>query len=219
MLPDYYALLGLSRCATEDDIRRARRKLLKRYHPDARGGSTSSAREILVAADVLLDSATRAEYEADFFGAALPHVPLADAPRDLTCTACGHASRQTTRHWCAWCGAGIGATPRPVQRVPLPVEMAGRRALVDAVAGAMAGALVGLIGILAVDTRWDVPDGSYARAWLFAVLIGALAGWRFGGRIWHALGQHLAPQRTRSTRARRALVRAAARRRASGPSS
>lgn len=50
---DYYAILGVSPQADRAAIRRAYRKLARRYHPDAGAGS-SPERELLRAFDELL---------------------------------------------------------------------------------------------------------------------------------------------------------------------
>ena len=39
---DLYKLLGVPREATQDDIRKAHRKLVRKYHPDANPGDHSS---------------------------------------------------------------------------------------------------------------------------------------------------------------------------------
>jgi curved DNA-binding protein CbpA len=59
---DYYALLGLTRDATDEDIRRAWRKLALEHHPD-RGGRDEQFRAISIAYDVLSDPKLRAEYD------------------------------------------------------------------------------------------------------------------------------------------------------------
>ena len=70
---DLYAVLGVPSDASLGDIRVARTRLLKRYHPDKGGDSdsdadreywTSAAAEINAAWDVLKDARKRAEYDA-----------------------------------------------------------------------------------------------------------------------------------------------------------
>ncbi|MDQ4097986.1 MAG: molecular chaperone DnaJ [Actinomycetota bacterium] len=60
---DYYKALGVPQTATENDIRRAYRKLAKQHHPDAHPGSEERFKEISVAYDVLSDAAKRKEYD------------------------------------------------------------------------------------------------------------------------------------------------------------
>lgn len=66
---DYYTLLGVSRTATQEEIKKAYRKLALEHHPD-RAGSASEARfkEINEAYQVLSDAKKRANY--DQFGSA-----------------------------------------------------------------------------------------------------------------------------------------------------
>lgn len=59
---DYYKTLGVSKNASQDEIKKAYRKLASKHHPD-RGGDTKKFQEIQVAYDVLSDDQKRAEYD------------------------------------------------------------------------------------------------------------------------------------------------------------
>lgn len=62
---DYYKILGLSRDASQDEIKRAYRKLARKYHPDVSKESDAEARfkEVNEANEVLKDPQKRAAYD------------------------------------------------------------------------------------------------------------------------------------------------------------
>ncbi|MEV8636081.1 molecular chaperone DnaJ [Streptosporangium sp. NPDC051023] len=63
---DYYAVLGVPKTATAEEIKKAYRKLARQYHPDANQGSTETEakfKEVSEAYDVLSDTKRRKEYD------------------------------------------------------------------------------------------------------------------------------------------------------------
>jgi curved DNA-binding protein len=58
----YYDILGVSREASADEIKKAFRKLAVKYHPDA-GGDESKFKEISEAYDTLSDDKKRKQYD------------------------------------------------------------------------------------------------------------------------------------------------------------
>jgi curved DNA-binding protein len=63
---DYYAALGVARDASDDDLRKAYRKLARKYHPDVskEADAESKMRDVNEANDVLHDKEKRAAYDA-----------------------------------------------------------------------------------------------------------------------------------------------------------
>lgn len=62
---DYYEVLGLTKSASEDDIKKAYRKLAKKYHPDVNKAADAEAKfkEINEAYEVLSDPQKKATYD------------------------------------------------------------------------------------------------------------------------------------------------------------
>lgn len=63
---DYYEILGVSKSASEADIKKAYRKLAKQYHPDTNPGDSVSEhkfKEATEAYEVLSDSGKKAKYD------------------------------------------------------------------------------------------------------------------------------------------------------------
>jgi len=63
MAKDYYTVLGVSKSASKDDIKKAFRKLAHKYHPDKKTGDESKFKEVNEAYSVLSDDKKRAEYD------------------------------------------------------------------------------------------------------------------------------------------------------------
>ncbi|MBI4160497.1 MAG: DnaJ domain-containing protein, partial [Candidatus Yanofskybacteria bacterium] len=65
---DFYTTLGVPKSASQEDIKKAYRKLAHQYHPDKQGGDEKKFKEINEAYQVLSDPNKRSQY--DQFGSA-----------------------------------------------------------------------------------------------------------------------------------------------------
>lgn len=63
MAKDYYQILGVTKDASDDDVKKAFRKLAQKYHPDKKGGDEAKFKEVSEAYAVLSDKKRRAEYD------------------------------------------------------------------------------------------------------------------------------------------------------------
>ncbi|KKW37233.1 MAG: Chaperone protein DnaJ [Candidatus Adlerbacteria bacterium GW2011_GWB1_54_7] len=61
---DYYELLGVTKTATKDDIKKAFHKLAHKFHPDKKEGDADRFKEVSEAYSVLSDDKKRAEYDS-----------------------------------------------------------------------------------------------------------------------------------------------------------
>src|SRR4029079_8908408 len=63
--PDYYKTLGVDKKASQDDIKKAYRKLARQYHPDTNkdAGAEERFKEVSEAYDVLSDPEKRKKYD------------------------------------------------------------------------------------------------------------------------------------------------------------
>jgi molecular chaperone DnaJ len=85
-MADYYDILGVAREASDDDIKKAYRKLAMQYHPDRNNGAKEAEerfKTVTEAYDVLRDPQKRAAYdrygEGGLRGGGMPHVDLSEA--------------------------------------------------------------------------------------------------------------------------------------------
>ncbi len=71
MSKDYYKILGVDRNASQDEIKKAFRKLAHQYHPDKTGGDEQKFKEVNEAYQVLGDAKKRQQY--DQYGSAFEY--------------------------------------------------------------------------------------------------------------------------------------------------
>lgn len=66
---DYYKILGVSKIATTEEIKKAYRELAKKWHPDKNNGiETEMFKNITEAYNILSDERKKEEYDNEFEG-------------------------------------------------------------------------------------------------------------------------------------------------------
>src|SRR5215475_7908847 len=60
---DYYEVLGVSKSASADEIKKAFRRAAVQYHPDKEGGDEAKFKEVNEAYEVLKDQSKRQRYD------------------------------------------------------------------------------------------------------------------------------------------------------------
>lgn len=63
MAKDYYSILGVSKSASADEIKRAYRKKAHEYHPDKGGGNEEKFKEVNEAYQILSDAGKKQQYD------------------------------------------------------------------------------------------------------------------------------------------------------------
>jgi DnaJ-class molecular chaperone len=100
-MTDPYAVLGVSKTATADDIRQAFRKLAKRHHPDLNPGDKAAEakfKEISQANDLLSDPEKRRRFDAGEIDATGQEMPPRGFYHDAASGAGGRKDRRAGGH-------------------------------------------------------------------------------------------------------------------------
>jgi curved DNA-binding protein len=123
---DYYAILGVTRSATAEEIKAAYRRLARRYHPDTSGGTPDAEdrfKEITLAYQVLRDMDQRVRYDLEAM-----ERELAATEREFAAEADGGEAPASTLHLGDTLPPHLGETVLPRAERDPPEARAGERA-------------------------------------------------------------------------------------------
>ena len=127
-MADFYAVLGVARTASDDDIKKAYRKLAMTYHPDRNNGSKEAEerfKEITEAYDVLRDPQKRAAYDRTArpgFAAAAARASITSISPKRSASSCATSAGSAASRRCSAAAARRGGPARRRRRqdhVPL----------------------------------------------------------------------------------------------------
>lgn len=149
---DFYELLGISKSATQDEIKLAYRKLASKHHPD-KGGDTATFQQIQAAYETLSDVDKRADYDNP---APKGHHFHSGNPQDL---------EEMMRHFGSMFGNSFGQQARPQRNSTVAMQTA--ITLDDAFAGKELVATIklpsGIERVLNVKIPPGIVDGTTLR--------------------------------------------------------
>ena len=97
---DYYEVLGVAKDASEEDIKKAYRKLAKKYHPDMNPGDKNAEAKFKEASEayaILSDAEKRQKYDQFGFAAALISIRPISAIFSAICSAISSAAEDADR--------------------------------------------------------------------------------------------------------------------------
>ena len=121
---DYYEVLGVNKTATDDEIKKAYRKLAKQYHPDLHPGdkdAESKFKEINEAYEILSDPDKRSKYDQYGFAAFDPNAGFGGGAADSTTWGTFSAPFSAA----ALAGSAASAAGRPSATAPGRARMCG----------------------------------------------------------------------------------------------